>query len=151
VYSDLNYIPTKWTEGKIELLKKYIKPLPNPPLSGEGIEESLPKHIIEKYGFISKVEAIYKIHFPKNKDDIEVAKYRLAYEELFDINYKAIHKKYENFERSEGKSISIPMNADLVKDIITQIEFDLTNHQKIVLFQILKDMEKSHGMQRLLE
>ncbi|MDP2396619.1 MAG: hypothetical protein Q8S84_05500 [bacterium] len=43
------------------------------------------------------------------------------------------------------------MNVDLIKDIISNLPFDLTDHQKIVLFQILKDMEKTHSMQRLLE
>jgi|TARA_Y100001960_G_C14709855_1_gene846383 RecG-like helicase len=43
------------------------------------------------------------------------------------------------------------MNPDFVKEILAKLPFPLTNHQKIVLFQTLKDMEKSHGMQRLLE
>jgi ATP-dependent DNA helicase RecG len=54
---------------KIELLKRYIT----------DISEDLPENIIKKYNFISKKEAVYKIHFPKNKNDIEQAKYRLAY------------------------------------------------------------------------
>ena len=137
----MNYIPTKWICAKIDLLKGYIS----------GIDDNLPEHIIEKYGFISRAEAIYRIHFPKNKNDIEVARYRLAYEELFDINYRAISIKYKNFEKSEGKSVAIKLNPDLVKDIISALEFNLTDHQKIVLFQVLKDMEKNHGMQRLLE
>jgi ATP-dependent DNA helicase RecG len=91
------------------------------------------------------------VHFPRNKNEIEQAKYRLAYEELFEINYSAIAKKYEKFEATIGKSIKIPMNAEFVKEILEKIPFSLTDHQKIVLFQILKDMEKSHGMQRLLE
>ena len=141
VYSDLNYIPSKWTVSKINLLKKYIS----------DISENLPEHILEKYNFISRKEAFYKIHFPKNKNDIEQAKYRLAYEELFEINYTAISSKYEKFEATTGKSIQIPMNPDFVKTILEKLPFWLTDHQKIVLFQALKDMEKSHGMQRLLE
>jgi RecG-like helicase len=43
------------------------------------------------------------------------------------------------------------MNPELVKEIISKLPFPLTNHQKIVLFQILKDMEKNHSMARLLE
>jgi len=43
------------------------------------------------------------------------------------------------------------MNPELIKDIISRLPFDLTDHQKIVLFQVLKDMEKPHSMQRLLE
>jgi RecG-like helicase len=67
------------------------------------------------------------------------------------INYKAIEKKYKLFEESENKSISIKLNPDLVKKILSKLPFILTNHQKIVLFQILKDMEKTHAMARLLE
>lgn len=141
VYSDINYIPTKWTAPKIELLKSYIS----------DITETLPNHIIQKYNFISKKEAYYKIHFPKNNNDIELAKERLWYEELYDINFLSISKKYEKYEHSTWNSITINMNVELVKDIISNLEFDLTDHQKIVLFQILKDMEKDHWMKRLLE
>jgi ATP-dependent DNA helicase RecG len=69
IYSDINYISTKWIAPKIELLKNYIS----------EITEDLPETIISKYNFISKKDAIYKIHFPNNKNDIELAKYRLAY------------------------------------------------------------------------
>ena len=141
VYSDLNYIPSKWTVSKMDLLKKYISDIP----------ENLPEHILEKYNFISRKEAFYKIHFPKNKNDIEQAQYRLAYEELFEINYTAISKKYQKFEATTGKSLEVKMNPDLVKEILAKLPFWLTDHQKIVLFQALKDMEKSHWMQRLLE
>jgi RecG-like helicase/very-short-patch-repair endonuclease len=155
IYSDINYIPSKWLAPKIEILKKYIKrPHPNPLLRGEGIEgiqEDLPKSIIEKYNFIPKAEAVYKIHFPKNKDDIAVAKYRLAYWELFEINYNSISSKFETFKNTEWKAMAIKMNPELVKEILSNLPFQLTDHQKIVLFQILKDVEKPHSMQRLLE
>lgn len=141
IYSDINYIPSKWLDWKIELLKSFIW----------YYVENIPENIVKKYDFISKSEAVYKIHFPKNLNDIEVAKYRLAYEELFEINYRAISSKYEKHRESVGKSISISMNVDLIKEILEKLPFDLTNHQKIALFQILKDMEKNHSMQRLLE
>jgi ATP-dependent DNA helicase RecG len=53
----------------MEIFKPYIK----------EIAEDLPEEIIKKYNFISKRDAVMKIHFPKNKMDIEIAKYRLAY------------------------------------------------------------------------
>lgn len=141
IYPDLNYIPSKWTSWKIVLLKKYI----------EEIWETLPEEIVKKYEFIPRKEAYYKIHFPKNKHDIEVAKYRLAYEELFNINYKAISSKYQKFEVTTWKSEAIELDAEFVKEILAKFPFELTNHQKIALFQALKDMEKPHSMQRLLE
>jgi len=78
IYSDVNYIPWSWIQSKMENVKNYIKYFP----------ETLPKKIIDKYNFISKVDALYLLHFPKNKTDIEIAKYRLAYEELFEIKLK---------------------------------------------------------------
>ena len=141
IYPDLNYIPGRWLNNKIELLRKYIRDIP----------EELPADIVKKYNFISKAEAFDKIHFPKNTDDIERAKERLAYEELYNINYKAIKKKHDGYKKTAGKSIPIPMNPDTVKDILSHIPFTLTNGQKVALFQLLKDMEKPHSMTRLME
>ncbi len=141
IYSDAQYIPGKWIESKMWNLEKYFS----------QISENLPEKIIKRYNFLSRKEAFYKIHFPKNSHDIELAKTRLAYEELYEINYRAIAHKYKRFDISEGKSLPIALNADYVKEIFTHIEFNLTWGQKVALFQILKDMEKPHAMQRLLE
>lgn len=141
IYPDANYIPWKWIESKMELLKNYF----------EEIQENLPLEILKKYNFLPRKEAFLKIHFPKNKLDISQAKERLAYEELYLINYKAIEKKYQSFSLSEWKSIALPFSPDLVKNIIAKLPFSLTDQQKISLFQILKDMELSHAMRRLLE
>ena len=141
VYSDSNYIPGSWIAKKMPLLKKYIS----------SVEENLPLSIIKKYSFISRRDAYTSLHFPKSKDSYETARYRLAYEELFEINYKSINKKHEWFKESEGKSPSIVLDAELVKKIMSDLPFSLTDKQKIVLFQVLKDMEKNHAMARLLE
>ena len=141
IYPEINYIPSKWIEWKMLLLKNFIK----------DISEDLPEEILKKYWFISRRDAINRIHFPKNKQDIEQAQYRLAYSELFDINFRSIWEKYENFKNSEWKSIATSLNPEKVKEILSFFPFEFTNHQKISLFQILKDMEKTHCMQRLLE
>lgn len=141
VYSDAQYIPGTWIESKMWNLEKYIS----------EIKENLPEDILKKYKFISRKEAFYKIHFPKNSHDIELAKARLAYEELYKINYSAIASKHKRFDESEGKSLSIPLDAEYIKEIFSHIPFELTAGQKIALFQVLKDMEKPHSMQRLLE
>lgn len=141
IYPDLNYIPSKWIESKMEILRPFIK----------EIEEDLPDEIIKKYDFISKRDAVTKIHFPKSKIDIETAKYRLAYWELWEINFKAIGSKLETFKETEGRSLAIPLNPERIKKLLAFFPFVFTDQQKIALFQILKDMEKPHSMQRLLE
>ncbi len=141
VYSDFNYIPGSWIASKMEYLRKYCL----------LIEETLPESIIKKYNFISRAWAIEKLHFPQSKHDFELARERLAYDELFAINFTSLSKKQERQNISEGKALPIIFNADLVKEIISNLPFELTGHQKISLFQVLKDMEKTHSMQRLLQ
>ncbi len=141
VYSDFNYIPGTWIASKMQYLRKYCS----------YIEETLPESIIKKYNFISRAQAIEKLHFPQTKHDFELARARLAYDELFAINFASLSKKKERQNISEGKALSIEFNAEIVKDIISNLPFELTGHQKISLFQILKDMEKTHSMQRLLQ
>lgn len=125
----------------MELLKKYFS----------EFKETLSENIRKKYKFIGKTDALLKLHFPKSKIDIEQAKHRLSYEELYNIHYKALAKKHENFKHSQGKSLSMKLNPDTIKELLGQLPFTLTDQQKIVLFQVLKDMESQHAMQRLLE
>jgi RecG-like helicase/very-short-patch-repair endonuclease len=141
IYSDAQYIPGRWVESKMWNLEKYITEIP----------ENLPEHLLKKYKFMSRKEAFHKVHFPKNSHDLDAAKIRLAYEELYEINYKAISQKHKRFDESEGKSPALPLDAEYVKEIFTHIPFELTGWQKVALFQVLKDMEKNHSMQRLLE
>lgn len=141
VYSDCNYIPGSWIASKMEYLKPYT----------QYFEETLPKNILEKYNFLSKADAMHQLHFPKNKREFEQAKNRLAYDELYAINYTSLTHKKDIQNASTGKSLAISLDANLIKSILEKLPFSLTNHQKIALFQVLKDMEKTHSMQRLLQ
>lgn len=56
------------------------------------------------------------------------------------------------FERdSLGLAPTLILDTDLMKSLIESLPFPLTNKQKIVLFQILKDMERPHAMARMLQ
>ncbi len=141
VYSDINYIPWSWFASKMKFLQPYC----------QYFSETLPEKILQKYHFISKSQALQYIHFPLTNTEIQGAKQRLAYEELYQIHYGTLSKKHQIFHDSTGKSFAIPLNTEFVKELLTTLPFELTNGQKISLFQILKDMEKNHSMQRLLE
>lgn len=141
VYPECNYIPSAWFEGKMACVREYIRTIP----------EVLPEEIRKQKGFRTKAVNITAIHFPTSKADFERARTELAYEELFSLQYEGIMRKKNGEKESEGRAVSIPMNPETVKEIISKLPFPLTNGQKVVLFQILKDMEKHHAMQRLLQ
>lgn len=140
-YSDLNYISWDWIAKKMDFLKSYIY----------EITDIIPEEIRKTKWFAHKSENISKIHFPKTKEDFYQARKELAYEELFDFQYRWILRKIDYQEQTEWKAISIPMNAELIKEILSYLPFEITSHQKITIFQILKDMEKKHSMTRLLQ
>jgi RecG-like helicase len=41
--------------------------------------------------------------------------------------------------------------VNFMKEVISELPFWLTGHQKITLFEVLKDMERDICMQRLLQ
>lgn len=141
VYPELNYIPSVWFEQKILLLKSYVRLLP----------DVLPEDIRQEKGFRTHAENVSAIHFPKSKADFERAREELAYEELFTLQYSGLKRKQALEAETEGRAVAMPLDADLVKEIISHLPFPLTNGQKVVLFQALKDMERPHAMQRLLQ
>lgn len=141
IYSDINYISGKWIRDKMVLLREYIA----------IFSDIIPEEIRQKKGFAHRHELIDSIHFPSSKSWFEQAQYTLWYEELFQFQLKGITKKYELLESSKWYSPAIPIDTDLIKKLLSQLEFTLTDKQKIVLFQILKDMEQSHTMARLLQ
>ena len=114
-------------------------------------EENLPETVLKKEKLIWRSEAIKNLHFPKNQKYLEKAKERMAFEELFFLQKKALISKEEIKNLSEIKNVSIKMNTDLIKDFFESLPFIPTNAQKIAIFQCLKDMEREYPMNRLLE
>ncbi|EKE26433.1 MAG: hypothetical protein ACD_4C00294G0004 [uncultured bacterium (gcode 4)] len=141
IYPEINYIPSIWFEKKIELLNPYFKEIKN----------VLSDEIISKKNFSNKWENLLKIHFPASEKDFEKARSELAYEELYSMQLKWLLRKQDLEKSSIWKSPKIPLNADLIKEMLSYLPYPLTNSQKIVIFQILKDMEKPHAMKRLLQ
>ncbi len=141
VYPDCNYIPSVWFEGKMDCIREHIR----------SIQDVVPEEIRNNKGFRTKAQNLMAIHFPKSKSDFERARTELAYEELYSLQYEGIMRKKSGEELSSGRAMTIPMNPSTVKEIISHLSFPLTNGQKVVLFQILKDMERPFAMQRLLQ
>lgn len=141
IYPEVNYISSDWFEKKIPEFKDNFIDFPN----------ILPVDIIRKKKFHSKPENLFKIHFPKDENDFEEARRELAYEELYKMQYEWIMRKKSLEQKTKWSSPAINLNADLIKDIIIKLPYNLTNNQKIVIFQILKDMERNYSMKRLLQ
>ena len=108
----------------------------------------MPEYIIDQFKLENINEAIKKIHFPENKSDYLVARYRLVFEELlgFQLALLNIKKRY----KSNEKGIQFDKNVKM-SDVINVLPFKLTKAQLKVLEEIDKDMESTKPMNRLLQ
>ncbi|PIZ74769.1 DNA helicase RecG [Candidatus Peregrinibacteria bacterium CG_4_10_14_0_2_um_filter_43_11] len=143
VYPQHDVITSKWLREKINPLLYLAK----------EFEEFLPEEIVKEEKLAPKSEAVREIHFPTSQKTLERARDRLAYEELFLLQLRAVKTKAEwKKSRPEWGAIEmISMNVDLVKQFFSTLPFVPTGAQKVAIFEILRDMEQPYPMMRLLE
>ncbi|AOW19619.1 ATP-dependent DNA helicase RecG [Urechidicola croceus] len=115
-----------------------------------NFQETLSSEIISKQHLISKKEALFNIHFPKNQELLTKAQYRLKFEELFFIQLQLILKKM--IRKSKIRGYSFEKIGDKFNTFYKNyLPFDLTNAQKRVLKEIRKDIGSNAQMNRLLQ
>jgi ATP-dependent DNA helicase RecG len=115
-----------------------------------SFKESVSAQIIKSLKLISKNDALFNIHFPKNHELLTKAQIRLKFEELFFIQLQLIRKKIVRQSKVKGfvfKTVGTCFN-DFYKN---HLPFDLTNAQKRVLKEIRKDVASKAQMNRLLQ
>jgi ATP-dependent DNA helicase RecG len=118
------------------------------PLVENEIKEILPQEIIKKQDLLPIRKAIREIHFPSSEALAEKAKKRFSFEKIFLIQLSVLT---ERIRLSQEKSFSVTPDIERVKRFVDSLPFKLTDAQRKSSWQILKDIEKNHPMNRLLE
>lgn len=112
--------------------------------------ESLSPPILDELRLISKSEALFNIHFPKNQDLLAKAQFRLKFEELFFVQLQLISKKI--LRKHKIKGLTFDQVGDNFNGFFkNHLPFELTNAQKKVIKEIRKDMGSNAQMNRLLQ
>ncbi len=112
------------------------------------LSDDFPLEIIKNQHLPTLEQTVRSSHFPATHEEAELAKKRLAFEEIF-LN-QLLAQKYK-LELARRQSYQIPFNQDLVKDFLASLPFPLTPGQKRAAWDILQDLEKSTPMNRLVE
>ena len=112
------------------------------------IIETLPDYILKEYNLCSLDYAIKKIHFPDNISEYNIARKRLAFEEIMTMQLllMKLKKSYNN----ELNGIQFDKNIKM-SDVINDLPYKLTKAQLKVLEEIDSDMESKKCMNRLLQ
>jgi len=133
------------TEG---VTSKYLRFLVKPLLKDLEVPDPLPEEMIKKHNLPSLSEALNKIHYPASNQEAETAKERLAFDDLLLFQLKAL---LERRKLNQLKSVRIKFDKDLIQGFISRLPFELTKDQKVAAWEILKDLEKTYPMNRLME
>ncbi len=111
-------------------------------------EEALPPEIRWKLGLMSWRSALRKVHFPANNEELEAARKRLIFEELFWLQCWVLAAR----RKSRGlPGIKHGPSGELERRIMSSLPFRLTDDQEQVWNEICSDMEDLASMQRLLQ
>ena len=112
-------------------------------------KETLPEWLMKQYGLVPLHFALRNIHFPKDMQSLEKAKYRLKFEELFMLQLSLLKQKYVRSRDVHG--IPMPRVGEAFNQCYASLPFDLTGAQKRVIKEIHGDMKSGLQMNRLLQ
>ncbi|MBR4967405.1 MAG: ATP-dependent DNA helicase RecG [Bacteroidaceae bacterium] len=114
------------------------------------LDETLSQDIIQKNGLMSLDDALRIIHFPRNPKELQLAQYRLKFEELFYIQLNILHYAKERQMRYVGHRFA-KVGEMFNRFYNEQLPFELTGAQKRVVKEIRADVNSERQMNRLLQ
>jgi len=114
----------------------------------DRIVDWLPDKINKSQQLFNLGQAIKKIHFPDNFNDIAKARTKLAFAELFLLQIQALTIK-NKLQTAQAEKITFFTKE--TKDFVNSLPFILTNSQRQTAWQILQDLNQDKPMSRLLE
>ncbi len=113
------------------------------------VPESLPPEVMDETGYPGEAEAIRELHFPQNMANREVARERLAFQELLAIQLAVVQRK--RTDRARADAPVIRMSGDFLQDFVQALPFQLTAAQMRAITELRNDLARPEPMARLLQ
>ena len=114
------------------------------------LRETLPPYITGPLHLCSRDEAVYWIHYPKTPDEMQRARVRLKFEELFYVQLNIL--RYASDQRRKYRGYVFPQVGEIFNTFFHRhLPFELTGAQKRVMHEIRGDMRTGRQMNRLLQ
>lgn len=111
------------------------------------LPEILSDDLRKKYGLCDIDYASLKVHFPKNFNEVAIARKRLIFDELFKLT---LALQLIKGKVSKIKKTNEFRNTNL-EDFLKLLPFEFTNAQKKVVDEIKKDMSSDISMNRMIQ
>jgi len=129
-------------------IQKIIYPLLSQVKS--GVSDTLPAYILKRFALMNLTESLVNVHFPQNAQQLNKARQRLKFEELFYIQLSILRQtkwREQNFKGFLFEKVGDSFHT-FFKEFLP---FELTGAQKRVLREIRTDVGSGRQMNRLLQ
>ncbi len=140
VYPETAGVSSKWLRQKVNLAFETFK---------NDLNEFIPIAEIEKLKLIDFLKAVEAVQFPKELDEVESGRQRLAFNELLFHQLRSLRRKNDWETNKVSKKLNIA--SELLSSFRDNLSFELTQSQERSITEILEDLGKDRPMNRLLE
>ena len=133
------------TSRSIEKITKAMLEKMNQPLP-----ETLPPFIANRLRLVERDTALRHVHYPKTAEELQSARFRLKFEELFYVQLNIL--RYASDQKKKYSGYTFPRIGELFNSFYSDhLPFSLTDAQKRVMREIRSDLGSGRQMNRLLQ
>lgn len=108
----------------------------------------LPQEFVKKYQLLPYPSAIHQLHFPDSAELLARAQRTMSFIEVFEL---MLASKILKQEIAGEEAPRLPFDELIAKQFVSSLPFSLTDAQRKVAWQVLKDIDSTSPANRLIE
>ncbi len=112
------------------------------------VQEAFPDSLRHQYSILDIETAIRQIHAPRSQTEVDSARSRLVYQELFVLQLALAIRRHR--VESGSRSVAFELTPKIRSRIFSRLPFELTPTQQQAFQEIADDMGRAFPMNRLL-
>lgn len=139
VYPLTSQITQRWLRRLMHQVVTYWAP---------RVHETIPEDIRSAAGLMPLAHAILQAHFPDSLDQLQSARQRLAFDEIFLLQLGVLRQKRQWQDRT-AQTFEVP--DDWLAEQVNRLPFPLTSAQQRSIVDVRSDLASGRPMNRLLQ
>jgi ATP-dependent DNA helicase RecG len=139
IYSLTAKVTQKWLRGIVNQVVTYWAP---------RLTDHLPESLRQETGLVDLSTAILQVHFPDSHEQLQAARERLAFDEIFFLQMGVLRQK-RDWQAATATIFDVP--DEWLEERIRSLPFTLTNAQQRAISDIVVDVGSGRPMNRLLQ
>lgn len=114
----------------------------------QRVRDHLPIWVQQKANLVNLTTALTQIHFPDSAEELEQAKNRLSFDEIFLLQLGVLQQKRAWQDRD---ALSFPVDDRWLEEKTQSLPYELTKAQLKVIQDIRQDLNSGRPMNRLIQ